>query len=207
MGQRQKKRQKASAAPRRTIAYEPVVHDDPLAPLIAAGVMLVALVLYVQTAAREIVVGDSTEFATIALSGGVAHPPGYPLLILLARLFTWLPVGTPVFRVNLVSVVAGAATVGLVVLIARRLGASRAGAAITGLMLAFHPIVWEWSLAIEAFALNAALASTIVYFVVRWHQEPDRSHFLILAALFGGLATSNHHTIVFLVPSILMMLW
>jgi hypothetical protein len=205
--QRQKKRQKAADAPRRAAAAVPVVHDDPVAPLIAALVMLVTAVVYVRTAARDIVVGDSSEFATIALSGGVAHPPGYPLLILLARLFTWLPFGPPVFRVNLVSVVAGVATVGLVVLIARRLGASRLGAAVTGLMLGFQPIFWEWSLAIEAFTLNAALASTIVYFLVRWHHQPERSHFLVLAALFGGLATSNHHTIVFLIPSIFLLLW
>lgn len=169
--------------------------------------MLVASVLYWQTAAREIVVGDSAEFATIALSGGVAHPPGYPLLILLARLFSWLPVGTPVFRVNLVSVAAGVAAAGLVVLIARRLGASRLGAGIAGLMVAIQPLVWEWSLTIEAFALNAALATAIVYFVVRWQQKPERTSYLVLAAFFGGLASSNHHTIVFLVPSIVLLLW
>jgi 4-amino-4-deoxy-L-arabinose transferase-like glycosyltransferase len=169
--------------------------------------MVTAAIVYLRTAARDLVVGDSVEFATIALNGGVAHPPGYPLLMLLGRLFSYLPFGTPVFRVNLVSVVAGVATAGLVVLIARRLGASRFGAAIAGLLVAFHPIVWEWSLAIEAFALNAALASAIIYFLVRWHQQPERTLFLILAALFGGLASSNHHTIVFLIPSILLLLW
>jgi 4-amino-4-deoxy-L-arabinose transferase-like glycosyltransferase len=169
--------------------------------------MLVAFALYWLTAARDIVVGDSAEFTTIALSGGVAHPPGYPLLILLARLFSWLPVGAPAFRVNLVSVAAGIATTGLVVLIARRLGASRFGAAIAGLMVAIHPLVWEWSLTIEAFELNAALAAAIVYFLVQWYQQPERTHFLVLAALFGGLASSNHHTIVFLVPSIVLLLW
>jgi hypothetical protein len=191
--------------PRTTPA--PVIIDDRFAPLIAGIVMLVAAVVYVRTAARDLVVGDSVEFATIALNGGVAHPPGYPLLMILGRLFSFLPFGTPVFRVNLVSVAAGVATAGLIVLIARRLGASRFGAAIAGLLLAFHPIVWEWSLAIEAFALNGALAAAIVYFLVRWHQQPEKTHFLVVAALFGGLASSNHHTIIFLVPSIFLLLW
>ena len=207
MGRRQKRRTKPVDAPRRRVEPPIVVTDDPLAPRIAIGVMLVAFALYWQTAARTIVVGDSAEFTTIALSGGVAHPPGYPLLILLARFFSWLPLGAPAFRVNLVSVAAGVATAGLVVLIARRLGASRFGAAIAGLMVAIQPQVWEWSLTIEAFALNAALASAIVYFLVRWYQQPERSKFLVLAALFGGLASSNHHTIVFLVPSIVLLLW
>lgn len=207
MGRRQTRRARPVDAPRRRIEPSLVVTEDPLARLVALGVMLVAFGLYWRTAARDIVVGDSAEFTTIALSGGVAHPPGYPLLILLARVFSWLPAGTPTFRVNLVSVAAGVATVGLIVLIARRLGASRLGAAIAGLMMAFQPLLWEWSLTIEAFALNAALATAIVYFLVRWHQQPERTHFLVLAALFGGLASSNHHTIVFLVPSIVLLLW
>jgi hypothetical protein len=107
-----------TARPKTTPAA--VIVDDRLAPLIAVVVMLVAAVVYVRTAARDLVVGDSVEFATIALNGGVAHPPGYPLLMILGRLFSYLPFGTPVFRVNLVSVVAGVATAGLVVLIARR---------------------------------------------------------------------------------------
>jgi hypothetical protein len=38
---------------------------------------------------------------------GVAHPPGYPLHTILGALFLRLiPVGTPAFRVNLVSVIA-----------------------------------------------------------------------------------------------------
>ena len=203
---RQEKRLKPARVSRPGHVDAPAI-DDPLAPLIALGVMVAALAVYLRTAARDIVVGDSAEFVTVALTGGVAHPPGYPLLVLLARAFSWIPFGTLAFRVNLVSVLSGVVTVGLVVLIARRLGASRIGAGAAGLMLAFVPLVWEWSIAIEAFALNAALAAGIVYLLVRWHQTPERMSFLVLAALLGGLASSNHQTIIFLVPSILMVLW
>src|SRR5215510_4781276 len=104
MGRRQKRRQKALGAPQPSVKHAPpVVIADPRAPHVAVGVMLAAAVLYWQTAAWDIVVGDSAEFTTIALTGGVAHPPGYPLLMLLGRLFSWLPFGEPAFRVNLVS--------------------------------------------------------------------------------------------------------
>ena len=38
---------------------------------------------------------------------GVAHPPGYPLFTILAKLFTYIPVGSTAYRVNLLSCVLG----------------------------------------------------------------------------------------------------
>ena len=34
---------------------------------------------------------------------GVAHPPGYPLFTILAKLFIYIPVGSTAYRVNLLS--------------------------------------------------------------------------------------------------------
>jgi hypothetical protein len=43
--------------------------------------------------------GDSPEFVTITCTGGVAHPPGYPLLSLVSSLFTRLvTVGSVAWR-------------------------------------------------------------------------------------------------------------
>ena len=50
-------------------------------------------VLYTLTAARDIVVGDTAELAAAALTLGVAHAPGYPLLTIIGHAFSWLPVG------------------------------------------------------------------------------------------------------------------
>ena len=83
-----------------------------------------------------------------------------------------------------------AAHVDQVAIVARRLGASRAGAAIAGLVLALHPIVWEWSLAIEAFALNAALGSALInnHPMALLHSVAlaGADHSLVYAALVGG---------------------
>lgn len=59
-----------------------------LAP-IASFVCLMAL--YVWTLAPSVMGGDSGELTAAALTGGVPHPPGYPLFALLARLFAALP--------------------------------------------------------------------------------------------------------------------
>jgi len=114
----------------------------PPATAAAAGIV------YVLTAARDVVVGDSGEFLAAAARLGVAHPPGYPLLVLLGHAFSWLPTGPLPFRINVLAAVCGAATVGLVCATAQRLGGSRLAAIIAALTLAFNPLFWEWSLAI-----------------------------------------------------------
>jgi hypothetical protein len=54
---------------------------------------------------------DSGELAAVQYTGGVAHPTGYPLFTLVGWLFSRLPIGTPIWRLNLLSLlfVAGGA--------------------------------------------------------------------------------------------------
>src|SRR5437773_11767841 len=75
------------------------------------GIALAFLGLYVATAARSIVVGDNPELIVAAVLFGVAHPPGYPLLVLIGHLFSLLPLGPVAFRVNLLATACGAGTV------------------------------------------------------------------------------------------------
>ncbi|HSQ31271.1 MAG TPA: DUF2723 domain-containing protein [Gemmatimonadaceae bacterium] len=168
--------------------------------------MLVACV-YVATAARDVVVGDTGDFLTTAATLGVAHPPGYPLLVLLGHAFSLLPVGPLPFRINLVAAISDAIAVGLAFSIARRLGAPRLPAVVAALALAFNPLFWEWSLAIEAFPLNDCIATLLIYLLVRWDGEPERRVFLAGAALCGGLGAANHLTIIFLIPLVLTVMW
>ncbi|HUM72551.1 MAG TPA: DUF2723 domain-containing protein, partial [Chloroflexota bacterium] len=57
---------------------------------------------------------DGGELITAALTWGVPHPPGYPAYVVVAHFFSWLPVGTAVYRLNLLSAVCVAGAVGLV---------------------------------------------------------------------------------------------
>src|SRR5581483_11864636 len=52
---------------------------------------------------------DSADLALAALRLGVAHPPGYPLYALLGHLWILLlPLGSAVYRLNLLSAAGGA---------------------------------------------------------------------------------------------------
>src|SRR2546423_6170237 len=91
----------------------------------ALAVTVTAALLYFFTAARDIVVGDTPELITAAVTLGVAHPPGYPLFTMLGHLFSLIPFGPIPFRVNLLSVVCDSLTIGVVYLIAARLTRSQ----------------------------------------------------------------------------------
>jgi hypothetical protein len=181
--------------------------EDPRTLLVAGACALAATGLYFATAARDITLGDTAELVTVAATLGVAHPPGYPLLTLLAHLLTVIAPGPIPFRANLLSVVAGGITTGLVVLVAHRLTANRIAAAGAALLLTVQPLFWEWSLALEAFALNACLALAVLYALIRWDEDDSRPSWLVVAALFTGLGVANHLTIVAVAAPALVALW
>ncbi len=91
-------------------------------PLVASGVGLVALALYLRTLAPGLLWGDPGEFQFAAWLAGLAHPTGYPLYLILGWLWTHaLPWGDPAWRMNLFSAAWGGVAVGLVYLTALRI--------------------------------------------------------------------------------------
>jgi len=126
---------------------------------------------------------------------------------MLGHLFSLIPLGTIPFRVNALSVVCDTLTVGIVYFTALRLTHVRVAAMAAALVLAANPTFWAWSLEAEVFPLNNLLISLLVYLLVWWYQEPNRSSCLIAAAFVAGLALSNHQTSVLLAPAICLLLW
>src|SRR5438552_6877950 len=173
----------------------------------AAVVVGAVLVLYFFTAARDIVVGDTPELITAAVTLGVPHPPGYPLFTMLGHLFSLLPFGPVPFRVNLLAVTCDALTVAVIFFTALRLSRSRPAAAIAALTLAMIPAFWTWSLVAEVFPLNNRLASVLIYLLVFWAQDPHRPGVLIGAFFVAGPAVTNHHTLGLLAPAFCFVFW
>src|SRR5439155_11834540 len=102
------------------------------AELLGAGaVFIVALLLYSWTLAPTVTLTDSGELILAAHGLGVAHPPGFPLWVMLAHLASLVPFGNVATRINFSSAVFAAlacATLTLVVaelLITASCGAAR----------------------------------------------------------------------------------
>ncbi len=175
--------------------------------IVGAAVSLAALLLYLATAARDVMTLDTPDFLIAAKTLGIAHAPGFPLLDFLGYLFTWLPVGSTAFRIDLLAVLCSTATVALVYATVWRLVNLRIPAATAGLALAFTPLFWRWSLQAEIFPLNNLLVVLTIYLLVRWHQNPSNRRYIVGGALAYGLAVSSQGTAVLLMPAIVWMLW
>ena len=78
--------------------------------IIASLLGVAGLLLYIRTLAPTLLRGDSAEFQTLAKTLGMTHPTGYPVYLLVAKVFTWLPVGNTAYRVTLFSAVCAALT-------------------------------------------------------------------------------------------------
>lgn len=170
------------------------------------------LCAYASTLPSTLTDGDAGEFLTIAKTGGIAHPPGYPLFILIARALTlgdrFLPLVTLVAAFSALCV---AAAGGLLVRTLARLTDVRASA--FGVTLAcLTPEIWRQANAAEPFGLNLLLASVVIAAGVRLLTIPlDRAPPQVLAnaammSFAFGLGFANHHTLALLVPLPVMAL-
>lgn len=178
-----------------------------------------ALVLYVRTAAPDVLSGDSAEFQFAAPLLAVPHPTGYPLYILLAKLATLVvPFGSIAYRVTLVSAVAGAGTVALLVLLAWRATGSLLASLVAATALAASPGLWNGATLAEVYTLHTLLlvllAGALWQAYAAWQAEEEgRTHpmheegewkkggswrfWLAGAACTTGLGFSNHGSFLF----------
>ncbi len=155
---------------------------------------------------------DSGDLVTAAYTLGIAHPPGYPLFILLARFFILLPFGEVAYRVNLMSAVLSATAAAVVYLVMLALRPRDLPAPITlivaaacALLLGFSRTFWAQAVIAEVYSLNALLVALLILFVVLYNQTEERK-WLWATALALGLGLSNHFSVLLFVPGTLFLI-
>ena len=169
------------------------------------GSALVALGLYLASLSRTVNGGDSGELITVAHVLGVAHPPGYPLYTLLAKLFTFVPFDGIAGRVSLLSAVCDAGAAALL-FAATRLWTGRTSAGVLAAgTFALSPLVWPYAIVAEVFALNNLFVAGLVLLSERLARSALPS--VWVATLWLGLGLANHHTLVlFGLPFVVFLL-
>ncbi len=158
--------------------------------------------LYFCTMAPTIYNLDSAELTTASYSGGLVRATGYPLYLIIGRVWSRLPFGDVGFRMNLLSVVCGALTVALCACILRRLNVGPWAMAGSLGLLTVTPFFWAMSLVTEVYTLHTALMCGVLLLLLRWSDEP-RPGRLFWCTFLLGLAFGNQAATVLLAPACL----
>ncbi|MDH7485164.1 MAG: DUF2723 domain-containing protein [Anaerolineae bacterium] len=195
---------------------------------LAALLGLAAFGLYLRTLAPGLLGGDSGELQFAAYLGGIAHPTGYPLYLMLGWLWTHIiPWGDVAWRMNLFSALWGGVAVALTYLLARRLLREATprlptlprllAAAVAALAFACSETFWSQAVIAEIYTLHAAFVAGGLWLLL-WWKEGDRGNEgkegaegalgrLAVVALIYGLGLTHHRTMLLLAPAVLLFLW
>ena len=187
-----------------------------------AAAWLLPFALYLTTLAPEVTTQDSGEFMTAIAYLGSAHSPGYPLFILFAKPFTWLPIGSIAFTINLATASAAALISVLILLLVRAIQAtwsvvprlsadnplvSLAGTA-AGVLMAVSPRLWQQTNSAKPYPLVAALVALILLAMVIWYQKylagDHRPGYWFAAAFLAGVGTGAHQLMVLFIPGMVL---
>lgn len=161
-------------------------------------VVLAMLALYGWLAPSHVVDGDNAEFCTLAVTGGAAHPSGYPLYVLWLRAMSWLP-GTPAHAAALATTVLAAASIGVLHAACRAWGARPLAATFSSLVFATGPVVSREYTQAEVFALNGLIVALVLWLSAE--KGPIRGTWRGAAlGLVAGLGLANHMTCVLVAP-------
>jgi hypothetical protein len=149
---------------------------------------------------------DGGDLIAAAATGGIPHPTGYPLYLILARGFQWLPIGSLAYRTNLMSALFMMLAAALVCELVRREleGRDRSGARLAGLIagaaFGLSPLAWSQAVITEVYALNALLIVLLLYLASIRDTAPNPARVDKLTGLLFGLGLGNHLTLALMMP-------
>ncbi|MEA3375227.1 MAG: DUF2723 domain-containing protein [Chloroflexota bacterium] len=169
--------------------------------------------LYVRTLLPSVGEADTMEFQVVAARLGIAHPTGYPLYILLTKLFTLLPLNNVAWRVNLASAVFATGAVVLVYDIVRRLTDRPLFSWLTALAFASSTTFWSQAVVAEVYTLHNLFVAALFWLLLRCpgpggEGELRQARRWQMTLLLVGLSLTNHLTTLLLIPAVVLaLLW
>ncbi len=179
--------------------------------LIGAIVFIIAATVLFMTVQPSVSFWDPGEISAASYSLQVPHPPGGPLWLIVGRFFSMLPFAHNIgFRINTVSVLAGAFSILLLYLTAIKVIESYRGrnykdipdalityisAAIGALAFAFCDTFWFNAVESNYFAVSTLLFSLVIWLMMDWYEKAEvktNEKYIIMMAYLIGLSSGVH---------------
>jgi hypothetical protein len=185
--------------------------------LLCVLVFLFSLAVYVKTLCPAVFWWDSGELIANVAVLGIPHRPGFPIYVLLGKLFSIPPVWNFAFRVNLLS--AFSASLSLAILCKAflrsvdvflpEMGRRRESILVSSLSFVlvsgFTYSFWIQAVRAEVYSLNALFFSLLLLLSML-HLKDQRSRYVHLFFFLFGLGLANHHlTLLSAAPAFLIL--
>jgi len=159
----------------------------------AGAIFLAIFALYALTAYPTVATEDAGEFAAVINAFGIAHPSGYPLYVILGKLFTLLiPFGNPAWQANIFSAFCGGLTIAGMYLVIKMLTNKAVIALATSVFFASGGIFWSQAVRAEVYTLNSFLFISLIILAFLYSRDKSAKILMWLSFLFG-LSIGNHH--------------
>lgn len=180
----------------------------------AGAVWIVTMTVYFLTLAPSVGFIDSGELAAVGSTLGIAHPTGYPLFTVIARIWSMLPVaGEEIVRLNIMSAILTSFAMVLFFFLVLELLEPKirnrtplhcVTSATASLFLAFSQTVWRQAVTIEVYSLHLLLVSAaLLIFLIALRTDENR--WWIFFSFVLGLSFTNHMTTILLTPAVLFL--
>ena len=177
----------------------PVIHIKP-GWAASLALFITIFLIYLFTLAPGVYGFDSAEFATGVYTQGVIHPPGFPLYLLLGKLFSLLPIRDLAYRLNLMSAVFAALAAVLLFQLLHHIVKSRFTAWIAAFLLAVSNYYWQMALVTEVYTVFLALLVLDLLWVMLW-RKTGSARYLLLFSFFYGLTLTTHTSGILYAPA------
>ena len=189
----------------------------------AALVFGITLLVYVVTLSPSVTLEDSGELITGAAVSACRIRPAIRsgrCRAISSRIS--FPFGNVAWRVNLQSAVFGAAANAVLTLLVchsgrwlaqrwapadcsrwRAAGCSTSACS-PGCVIGFSDVMWSQGVIAEVYTLNGLFVNLVLLFFYFWMLEPRKTHRLVIAVFVFALGLTNHHTLIQMIPAMLL---
>ena len=186
--------------------------------------VVIPFAVYMATLAPSVTFFDSGEFLTATASLGSAHSPGYPLFLMYAKAFTWIPLGNIAFRVNMATAFSSSlACLGVYLLTVALLKKERlvdneqfsafivkTAALAAAVAFSVTPRLWLQSNHDKPYPLLAFMTAMIFYLLLKWRERyeygDERPAHVYVCTFLAGLAMALHQSVVLLLPAWILLI-
>jgi hypothetical protein len=188
---------------------------------------IIPFLVYLTTLAPGLYFIDTGELAAVCVKLGTAHPTGYPLFTILGSVFSKIPVGDYIYRLNIMCAFLSSVTVmvffNLVYFILTKLNLNTDGddrkrffgkdenslvamiiSFSSAMVLAFSNTFWNTSNSLEVYSLHVLFIVSVIYLFLKAGNDyvkysgKDDLKFWLMFAFVLGLSFTNHLSTVFL---------